>query len=141
MARFSSVSISQSAPVVALAWRVTYSSTPRTFSSLGSHFGIDAAQVLNSALALAWQLWHDLPAAPACFQSSCALSTDHIAGFSIGSRFSRFSTGGGRLLGSSRAVLNAAGDLSVFRKATMSLISSSLKKPWLPQGGITVSGL
>ena len=34
-----------------------------------------------------------------------------------------------------------AGDFSVFRKATMSPISDSLKIPCVPQGGITVSGL
>jgi hypothetical protein len=77
---------------------------------------------LNSA-ALAWQLWHDLPAAPACFQSSCALSTAHMPGFSIGSRFSRFSIGAGRFSGLSSTDLKGAGDFNVFRKATMSLIS------------------
>ena len=78
---------------------------------------------------------------PLLLPSSCALSTAHMPGFSIGSRFSRFSTGAGRFSGLSNSVLNAAGDFSVFRNTTMSLISWSLKTPWLPQGGITVSGL
>src|SRR4029077_14530551 len=141
MARFSSVSINQSAPVVALAWRVTNSSTPSTLLSRGSDLGIDAAQVLNDAAGSLWHVLHENPADCFCFQSSCALSTAHMPGFSIGSRFSRFSTGGGRFSGLSSSLLKAAGDFNVFRKATMSLISSSLKKPWLPQGGITVSGL
>src|SRR6478736_2019263 len=141
MARLSSVSISQLAPVVALAWRVTNSSTPSTLLRRGSHFGIDAAQVLNVVCGSLWQVLHEKPIELFCFHSSCALSTAHMPGFSIGSRLSRFSTGGGRLVGSSSVVLNAAGDFSVFRNATMSLISWSLKKPWLPQGGITVSGL
>ena len=36
--------------------------------------------------------------------------------------------------GSSSSVLNAAGDFSVFRNATMSLISWSLNKPWRAPG-------
>ena len=99
MARFSSVSISQLAPVVALAWRVTNSSTPSTLSSRGSHFGIVAAQVLNETSGLPWQVPQAKPAGPRVFQSSLALSIAHMPGFSIGSRLSRFSTGGGRLLG------------------------------------------
>src|SRR4249920_3501943 len=133
--------MSQLAPVVAFAWRVTNSSTLSALFSRGSHFGIDAAQVLNEVFGSLWHVLQEEPVDPVCFQSSCALSTAHMAGFSIGSRLSRFSTGGGRLVGSSNSVLNAAGDFSVFRKATMSLISWSLKKPWLPHGGITVSGL
>ena len=39
--------MSQSAPVVALAWRVTNSSTPSTLLSRGSHFGISTAQRLK----------------------------------------------------------------------------------------------
>src|SRR6266851_2835288 len=104
--------MSHVAPVVALAWRVTNSSTPSTLFRRGSHFGVDAAQVLNSAFALLWQLAQDLPSAPACFQSSCDLSTAHMPGFSIASRLSRFSTGAGRLSGLSSTVLNAAGFFS-----------------------------
>ncbi len=127
--------------MVALAWRVTNSSTPSTLLSRGSHFGIDAAQVLKVSFGSLWQVLQEKPIELFSFQSSCALSTAHMPGFSIGSRFSRFSTGAERLFGSSSTVLNTAGVFSVFRNATMSLISWSLNTPWLPQGGITVSGL
>src|SRR6185312_7712754 len=123
MARFSSVSMSQSAPVVALAWRVTNSSTPRTLFRRGSHFGIDAAQVLNDDDGSLWHVLQENPVDPLFFQSSCALSIAHMPGFSIGSRFSRFSTGAGRFSGLSSSVLKPAGVFNVFRNETMSLIS------------------
>src|SRR5665213_1090117 len=90
MARLSSVSISHAAPVVALAWRVMNSSTPSTFLSRGPHIGIEAAQVLNVAAGLLWQLLQDFPPGPFSFQRACALSIVQMPGFSIGSRLSRF---------------------------------------------------
>src|SRR5665213_3922125 len=141
MSRFSSVSISHLAPVVAAAWRVTNSSTPSTLFSRGSHFGIDAAQVLHCVSGLLWQVLQDLPDAMDFVHSALALSTAHMPGFSSESRFSRFSTGAGRLFGSSSTVLNFVGDFKVLRNATMSRISASVNTPWLPHGGITVSWL
>src|SRR5262249_31783758 len=55
MAMFSSLCISQLAPVVALAWRKTNSSMPSTLSRRGSKRGIAAAQLLKRAAASPWQ--------------------------------------------------------------------------------------
>src|SRR6185437_9345127 len=127
-------------PVVALAWRVTNSSTPSTLLSRGSHFGMEVAQVLKLAAGLLWQVLQEKPVGPRCFHKASAFSMTHMPGFSMGSRLSSFPPIL-RLLGSSDGVLNTAGDFSVLRKATMSMISWSLNRPWLPQGGITVSAL
>ena len=121
---------------------MTNSSTPSTLFSRASHFGIAAAQVRSDWAGSEWQEAQLVPAGPAVFQSAVARSsTSHMAGLIRASRLSRCSIGAGRFMGSSRAVLNFAGDFSVFRKATISPISDWLKMPCVPQGGITVSGL
>src|SRR4029077_10013064 len=113
---------------------------PSTLSRRGSHFGIPAAQLLKRSSALLWQPEHEEPFGPRVSQCCHAFSYAHKPGFTTSSRLSRRSTGGGRLLGSSTLVGNTSGALSVLRNATMGPISSSLKRPLVPHGGITLSG-
>ena len=112
------------APVVALAWRVTNSSTPRTLLSRGSHFGIDAAQVLNDSCGSLWQVLQDDPLGACLLPQLLRLVDRPHAGI-----FDRIEIVA--LLDRSRTLVRivelgleyGAGDFSVFRKATMSLIS------------------
>src|SRR5881394_2533985 len=103
------------------------SSTPTTRFNLDSKRGMCAAHVLNDVSGVAWQDAHDLPLLPLRLKTSLPRSRANMAGFSVGSRLSRLSTGGGRVLGFSLLSAIAEGSRSVLRKATMSLISSSEK--------------
>src|SRR5258706_11996072 len=98
-----------------------------------------AAQVLNAVSGSAWQDAHDLPLVSARLNASLPRSSANIAGFSVGSRLSRESFGADRVAGFSCGSLKVYGSLSVFRNATMCLISATLKILCAPHGGMIVS--